>query len=409
MGHVLWMINHYAALPTEAGGTRHYWLGMGLQGLGWDVRILRCGPTKLQRWPWQPQVRVVDGLEITTLPGPPSSARGVRRISGWAQFTAWIQAPTTTKHLPQPDLVFGSTVHLGAALAAQRLAEHHRVPFVLEIRDLWPETLIAMGALKRDSAVARAMYALERRLARSAALIVSPLAGVGEYLTEHHGIPSDRFLWVSNGVNTDQYAQAPPRPTAGLRLQYFGAIGAANDVGSIVDAVEQANEELAEPVQLQVFGAGPQRNPLIDRVSASPHLSPFVTFPEPVASEEVPMAMAWGNGLVLTVRHLPSLYRYGISMNKLFDYLASGRWIIMGSDVPNNPVAEAPGVSLCEPSAGALSSAIITAARMDPQERERIAQGNIELAQRRYEYRVLAQKLAASLERILPDRGSARL
>lgn len=408
MGQVLWMINHYAALPSEPGGTRHYWLGRGLQDLGCDVRIIRSGPTRPPRRPWDPQVQVVDGLEVTTMPGPASTVRGVERVRSWAGFSAWLQMPTATRHLPKPDVVLGSTVHLGAAWGGRHLAERHGVPFILEVRDLWPETLIAMGALRRNSTVARAMLAMESSLARSAALIVSPLSGVGRYMAERHGIPSDRFVWISNGVNCDQYTGTPPPPESGLRLQYFGAIGAANDVGSIIDSVKQANEVLADPVRLQVFGAGPQRDPLIARVASDPQLAPVIAFPEPVPSHQVPMAMAWGNALVLTVRQLPGLYKYGISMNKLFDYLASGRWIVMGSDVTENPIAAAPGISLCSPSVEALSSAIVDAARMDPSERIRMARGNTALAQERYDYRALARQLAPPLERVISEHGHAR-
>ena len=252
------MVNHYAGVPRDPTGTRHYWLSKGLQDLGWDVRLIRSGPTPTGR-PWQPYVEDIDGVEVTTLPGPQTQVRGVTRLRSWAAFTGWLQYPRSTGHLPRPDVVLGSTVHLGAAWAAHRLARRHNAPFVFEVRDLWPETLIALGALKRNSAPAHAMLRMERSLARSAALVVSPLSGVGEYMLHRHGIPKDRFLWVSNGVNMENYSDMPPPPETGLRIQYFGAIGTANDVAAIVDAVGLANEDLDEPVQLQVRGSGPSR------------------------------------------------------------------------------------------------------------------------------------------------------
>ena len=407
MGHVLWIVNHYAGLPDEPGGTRHYWLGRGLQQLGWDVRIIRSGAAFARR-PWEPHIEVVDGVEVTTISGPPTTVRGLTRVRSWAEFSGWVQTPPVTKHLPRPDLVLGSTVHLGAAWAARSLARRHGVPFVFEVRDLWPETLIAMGALNRESRVAWIMLKVERTLARSSSLIVSPLPGVGEYMTERHGIPKDRFVWVSNGVNFDSYLDMQPPPENGLRLQYFGAMGTANDVASIIDSVERANRILDEPVQLQVIGSGPNREALIERVAADPHLSPVVTFPPPVPSQQVSIAMEWGNALVLTVRDLPGLYRYGISMNKLFDYLASGRWIVMGSEVVGNPIADAPGITSCKPSAESLSSAIVQVAQMDAQERNRIASGNRALAQGRFSYRALAKDLASSLNQLLADTAGGK-
>lgn len=403
MGKVLWLVNHYAALPREAHGTRHYWLGQGLQELGWDVRIIRSGPTP-RRGTRQPVVEDVGALEVTTLPGEREEATRSSRVLGWAEFTGRLLDPRSTRHLPTPDVVLGSAVHLGAAWAARNLARRHRVPFVFEVRDLWPETLIALGALRRNSPPAVGMLRMERSLARSSALIVSPLSGVGRYMAERHGMPPEKFMWISNGVQYQNYAGLQAPPATGLRLQYFGAIGTANDVSSIIDAVSVANQQLDDPVQLQIRGSGAHRDQLIRRVAGDPRTSSVVTFPKPVPSHKIPEAMAWGNAVVLVVRDLPGLYRYGISMNKLFDYLASGRWIVMGSNVADNPIADAPGISVCQPSADSLGQAIAAVARMGSHERNLIASGNSALARDRFDYRVLAHQLAVALDRALTGR-----
>lgn len=402
MGKTLWIVNHYAKLPSEPGGTRHYWLGQGLQRLGWDVRLIRCHSTHASR-PWVPEVVDVDGLEVTNLVGPPSSSRGLKRIRGWTEFSALVLTPTVTRHLPKPDLVVGSTVHLGAAWAARALARRHETPFVFEVRDLWPETLIATGALKHGSTAARMMLKLEGTLAHSASLIVSPLAGVGQYMSETHGIPADRFVWVSNGVNFDYYRNVPPPSQGGLKLQYFGSIGRTNGVGSILDSVREANRSLEESAQLQLIGFGPDRDPLMRRVTSDPQLAPLVSFPPAVPSEEVSKAMAWGNALILSVRDLPNLYRYGISMNKLFDYLASGRWIVMDYASEWNPIADAPALSQSGRGRESMASAIIKLAQLDPRERDRAAQANRVLAENRFEYAVLAGELATHLDKAVSN------
>jgi glycosyltransferase involved in cell wall biosynthesis len=393
---VLWIINHYAALPLEPGGTRHYWLARGLQDLGWDVRLIRCGPQAQSHR--SPDIEDVDGLEVTTIHGPPSLARGARRVAGWAEFAALLQGRRMTGHLPTPDTVLGSTVHLGAAWAARRLANRHDANFVFEVRDLWPETLIAMGALKRRSLPAQAMLRLEGSLARSAQLVVSPLSGVGRYMSSQHGIPLSRFLWVSNGVNVSKYNDVPPPASGPLKLQYFGSIGTANDVGLIVDGVTRANQLLDEPVQLQIRGNGPGLEVLAERVERDRDLQRMVIFESPVPSTRVPDAMGWGNAVVLAVRDLPELYKYGISMNKLFDYLASGRWIIMASGSLDNPIAVAPGLTVCDPSAESLGAAISTVASMDPARRDALASGNAELARTEFDYGALAARLNCRLK-----------
>lgn len=406
MGKVLWMINHYAGLPSEPRGTRHYWLSRGLQEQGWDVRIIRSGPAD-SRWTWRPSIQDVGGVEVTTLPGPSERVRGAARLRSWAAFAGAIQVPEATRHLPRPDVVVGSSVHLGAAWGARRLARRHRAQFVFEVRDLWPETLIALGVLKRSSAPARAMFRLERSLARSASLIVSPLSGVGEYMEHSHGIPLEHFVWISNGVRLVGQSEYPQFGGEQLRLQYFGSLGPANDVSTILDAVALANGSLPEPCLLQVIGRGPYRERLIAQVAADPGLRENVAFPDPVPSSRVPEAMGWGNAVVIQVPDMPELYRYGISQNKLFEYLASAHWLIMGSKVDRNPAADAPGAVFCEPDARAIGEGIVRSAQLSAQERMARSKGNLDLVRQRYEYFTLAGQLDSALTKRLESGSGA--
>jgi glycosyltransferase involved in cell wall biosynthesis len=406
MGHVLWMINHYASLPEESGGTRHFWLSKGLQQLGWDVRLVRSAPAG--QGTHRSRLDVIDGLQVTSVHGSAAQTRGIARVAGWGVFTALLQYPGTTAHLPRPDVVLGSSVHLGASWVARRLARRHGADFVFEVRDLWPETLIAMGALKRTSVLATMMLRLERSLARSAALVVSPLSGVGGYMHERHGVPSERFVWIPNGVHTENYRATPDPAPGPLRLQYFGAVGRANHVDILVDAVARANATLDQPVQLQICGAGPLLPALESRVAADARLASAITFLPPVPAKEVAERMAWGNGLVMVVGDLPELYRYGISMNKLFDYLAGGRWIIMGTPCTDNPIGRAPGLTTVAPTVESLSSAIVDVARMSPLERDRRAAGNLTLAKDRFDYSVLAAQLSDALSKLPRTRALPR-
>jgi glycosyltransferase involved in cell wall biosynthesis len=390
------MVNHYAGLPDQPSGARHYWLAQGLSALGWDVRLIRSGSVggHLRRL----HVEVLDGIEVTTIRGKGKQARGWRRLLDWADFSLSLLDPSVTRHLPDPDIVLGSTVHLGAAWASRSLARRHRARFIFEVRDLWPETLIALGALRRNSLSARAMTRLEGSLAHSADLIVSPLAGVGRYMEARHHVPEEKFRWISNGVHADNYSRLSPPVDGPLRLQYFGSLGTANDVELIIEAVAKANEGLDEPVRLQIRGEGPCRQQLLSRVVNEPGMNEKVTFEPAIPSSQVPSAMAWGNALVVTVRDLPELYQYGIAMNKLFDYLASGRWIVMASDVSENPIAMAPGLTLCKPSVDELAGAIVKLAGISAEERNSLAAGNSLIARERFDYHVLAADLARSLE-----------
>ena len=105
----------------------------------------------------------------------------MRRLIAMLSFSCLLLWPWTTRSLPRPDVVIGSTVHPFAAFAAWLLSCCYGVPFVFEVRDLWPRTLVAMGAIKSGSLTEGFFSFLERRLAHRAAFSVVLMPGAINY------------------------------------------------------------------------------------------------------------------------------------------------------------------------------------------------------------------------------------
>src|SRR5699024_6300574 len=134
----------------------------------------------------------------------PSYRGGLGRLMNMAVFTVALLHPRGTRGLPRPETIIGSTVHPFAAWAASSLARRFKVPFVFEIRDLWPQTLIDMGKLRQDGFLARSMRKLESLLCARADAIVTLLPYAHEYL-ESRGVPRDKIKWISNGSDTSAF------------------------------------------------------------------------------------------------------------------------------------------------------------------------------------------------------------
>jgi glycosyltransferase involved in cell wall biosynthesis len=148
----VWLVNHYALPPQRAGGTRHYALARELIRRGHEVTLIASSVDYMRRQEAHlapnerarlEQVGEVPFLWLRTLPYQGNSLRRVGNMLSFA-FRLRREAP---RALPRPDVVVGSTPHLFAAWAAYRLARRYQVPFVLEVRDLWPEFAIDMGVL----------------------------------------------------------------------------------------------------------------------------------------------------------------------------------------------------------------------------------------------------------------------
>ena len=236
---------------------------------------------------------------------------------GW--FTLALLVPASTRGLPAPDVIVGSTVHPFAALAASQIARRRRVPFVFEIRDLWPETFISMGVLRRNGFVGRVLRFVEHVSIRRASLVVSPLPGVGDYLNAH-GYRT-KFAWVSNGIDgkAEGNAIAPPVSAhSGFVFTYLGAMGWANALFVIIDAFAQYVRIAGDmTARLRLVGDGPLKQELCDRAEAS-GVGPQISIEDPVPQSQVPRIIAESDCLVINFRNL-NVYKYGVSPNKIFN------------------------------------------------------------------------------------------
>src|SRR5262249_13671363 len=147
----MWLVNHYAFPPSEPGGTRHYSHARELIRRGHDVQIVACTFHHLKHQHmlmvrngyWQRQV--LDEVPFTWISACSYQSNSFSRILNMFEFSGRLWRGNWAHGLRRPNLILGSSPHPFAAFAAARLASRYGVPFVLEIRDLWPYVLAEVG------------------------------------------------------------------------------------------------------------------------------------------------------------------------------------------------------------------------------------------------------------------------
>jgi len=407
---VVWIVNHYAQAPNGPGGTRHHTLARQLLHHGWQPLIIASScehNTGRQRLLPGERKRLesCQGIEMLWLrvPGEPVLG-GWRRFATMLAFAITLLRPTMTRGLPRPDVVPGSTVHPFAAWAGSLLARRHRVPFVFEVRDLWPRTLVAMNAIPAGGWLDRGLAWLERRLAARATRIIVLMPGGIDYF-QSLGIPRSRLLWLPNG------AEAPASPPAPLRadahpfqLLYCGSHGPANALDTILDAMAhlQGRGLGSDQLRLRLIGTGPSKPALQKRAQALGLTG--VCFEQPVPKADIPALASQADAFVVAMQPLPELYRYGISFNKLFDYFQAARPIVSASCAAYDPVTAADaGLVVPAGDALALADAIEQMMRMPLEERQRLATNGRRYLAQHHDYRLLGQRLATALECVLAE------
>jgi glycosyltransferase involved in cell wall biosynthesis len=421
MRHV-WILNHYAEPPNEPGGTRHYELARHLRAHGWAATLIASSVRHVDGRQRLRDGEAVgteshDGVPFVWLRTTSYRGNGASRLRNMLEYAIASVRPSRLRDLPCPDLVIGSSVHPLAALAGWWLARRHRVPFLFEVRDLWPETLIAMGRLSPRSPVTRSMRALEAFLYRRASRIITLLPNAADYI-ELLGVPRERVVWISNGVNLSDYPDHAAHVGEGpLSVMYLGAHGEANGLEVLIRAMGQIRERteaegVEVPVRLRLIGDGPLK-PSLQELAASLGLGPaWIAFEPPIPRSRTPEVAREADAFVITVRNLPHLYRYGISMNKLFEYMAAQRPVVIAVDAANNPV-DAAGAGLTVPPEDPqrLADALWHLAALSPEERAQLGRAGRRNIEQHYGYDTLAARLAAVMNEArgeVPPRPAVR-
>ena len=401
----VWILNHYAQEPGGPGGTRHYSLARHLLDSNWRSVVIAASTehnTGRQRLLAHENTRLetFNGVPFLWVRTPEYEGNRIARIKNMLAYSwkAWL--PATTRQLPRPDVVIGSSVHPFAAVAGLLLARRFRVPFVFEVRDLWPQTLIDMGKLSEHGIPTQLMKRLERWLYQNAARIIVLLPRAQDYIVPL-GIPENKIVYIPNGVEVNGIPKSA-NPSNTFTLMYFGAHGQANGLQNVLQALHYLNShnDKGLAIRLRLIGDGPTK-PRLMKIADELKLT-NVSF-EPSVSKNVISKLASSADAFIFNLIDTDVFKYGISSNKLFDYLASARPIIFCCNASNNPVAESnSGITVAPNNPEALAGAIATLAALPISERTRMGAAGFEFVKANHSFALLAKRLAAVLDDVSP-------
>jgi len=410
----VWVLNHYAVLPSEAGGTRHYDLGKALVRRGHRVTIFassfqhfRHREEKLdpgETW----RIEDVGGVRFVWIRTAPYQRNDWRRVLNMVtfMFRSWLLGRRLPRRVPgfaEPDVVVGSSVHLLAVLAAWGLSKYHRAGFIVEVRDLWPESLVKLGQLRERHPIVMMLRVLAGFLYKRACRIVvlgpqmcGRIAG--------QGVNAERIVWIPNGVNLELFEGIPngALPAERFDVVYMGAHGRANALDVLLDAAGILQSEGPLGIRFVLVGDGPEKLSLI---AQSRRLGlRNVEFRDPVSKAEVPIVLRDAAVCVSTTE--PAFASYGGSLNKLSDYMAAGRPTILSGVAAGNPVEEAGNGRTVPPrDPRALADAVLWIYRLSQEERDTMGRRGRAFVEEHRDISKLAERLERVIEDVTRNRG----
>jgi glycosyltransferase involved in cell wall biosynthesis len=289
--------------------------------------------------------------------------------------------------------------------SAWAIARLQRVPLVFEVRDLWPAFAVAAGVL-RSSILIRLSEGLERFLYRRADHLIANSPGFVPYL-RRRGVAESKITLVPNGVDPAMFDPAadgrPFRTAHGLQQRfvvlYAGAHGLANDLGVVLEAASQLRREAA--IVFVLVGDGKEKPGLMRQAEAMGLSN--VRFLPPVAKGDIPQVLAAADCGLAILQPLPLFAT--TYPNKVFDYMAAGRPVLLAIDGVIRQVVEEEKAGLAVPPGdpAALAAAVrrLAGDRVSARRMGELGRSAIE---RRFDRRRQAELLEATFRRVAENR-----
>ena len=410
--HVL-IVNQYG-LPTGTPGiTRHGDLGAELARRGHEVTVIASRFNYLTRS--SSGGRTAEdhgGVRFRWLDTGTYRGNDRQRARSMLDFTARATA-VGLRLKRRPDVVIASSPHLLVGLSGMAIARRFRIPFLFEVRDLWPSILVDLGAVRAGSFGHRALERLERLSYRSADRIITVPPHADRRVAELGG-DAAKCVHIPNATALDGSVGAPiPASLAEIFdrcegrdvLLYAGAQGVSNGLGVVLDALDLIRREdpgTYDRLAVVLIGDGGEHEALVASASGRGHGHLF--FHPPIDKAMIPSVLDRADFLLVSFSDAPT-YDYGLSPNKLFDYLNAERPVLLASRLLDTPVDEArAGRCFVPGSPESLADAIHSLVETSPADRAAMGRRGAELVRQRYTIPATADRLEALLMEVVGTR-----
>lgn len=319
-------IHQYFLTPVEPGGTRSYWLAQELLNKGHEVIML----TSSSKFEEKIRIDMIDGIKVIYLKEEYDQNMSIaRRLKAFVSFM--YKASRIGLQQNDIDLVIATSTPLTVGIPALILKWLKKVPYVFEVRDLWPEVPIQMGAFKSPLIVKPTRW-FEKTIYKNAEHVIALSPGMQDGMIKY--IPKEKTSMIPNMAKMDEFwpreknrkleQKLGLKPNA-FKVIHFGSLGLANGAETIIESAKLLKDDSS--VEFLFVGGGSTEDKLIEECQKYQlnNVKFLGRFPMKEMSEIVNLS----DVSMVSFKDLPILYTN--SPNKLFDSLSAGKPIIVNS------------------------------------------------------------------------------
>ena len=274
----IWIVNHYAIPPSMGGLVRHYYFSKYLQKKGHTVKIFTSSKihnTDINMIKDRSLYReeMEDGVEYTFVRSRDYKGNGMDRVINMMDlpFKTW-KAMKLFYKKQKPDVIYTSSPDLFVALFALRFGRKYKIPVVVEVRDLWPESIVEYNKISRKNPIIQILYQLEKWIYKKADQLIFTMEGGKEYIRDKGWdkvVDLKKVNHVNNGVDLEEFEENYKKyqindsdlmNDSTFKVVYVGSIRQVNNLGTLVDAAKYLKDD--KSIQILIYGDGTEKKKL---------------------------------------------------------------------------------------------------------------------------------------------------
>lgn len=391
------LINHYAGLPQYGMEYRPYYMAREWVKMGHLVTIVGANYSHLRSTQPSCNEEAIEGIRYVWLNTPAYKGNGLSRVLNMLAFVKGLYCQWHKLiRGNNPDLVIASSTYPLDIYPARHIARKCGAKLVYEVHDLWPLSPRELGGMSKYHPFILIMQKAENDAYKSVDRVVSMLPNAKEHMLKH-GLREDKFSYVPNGISADEWriedadGKEHGKVLNELKAQgeflvlYAGAHGVANALPALVEAGCLVQEE---KITIVLVGNGPEKEALEKKVSDDKISN--VLFLPAVNKKEIPYVLSLADVLYIGLQKQP-LFRFGISPNKMMDYMMASKPIISSIEAGNDLVSDAEcGISVPAENPKEIAKALMQMKELSEVERVKLGGNGKVYVKKYHEYKVLA-------------------
>ena len=334
------MVNHYGAQEKYLGFSRYPNWGKFLVEQGDSVYIICDGNihnSNICLLTDEDDYRIIkdNGINYVYIRTHRYTGNGISRVLNLVSF--YFSALRTIQKLPKADFVIAQTPNPLACLAALKYSKKLNIPCICDVVDLWPESIVVYNHMSRNNPVIAMLYKLEKWIYKKCDALIFSIPGGYQYIIDkgwESSVPKEKVFHINTGVDVGAFDRKKEKCTRNdymdnlenkFKVVYSGAVRLVNNLDILVKAGEIIHNKGFKDIIILIHGAGDYVEDLKEYCRKK-NINNVKLFGR-IKKDDIPYVLSNADLCILCYQNTPIL-RYGGSMNKLFDYFASGKPVV---------------------------------------------------------------------------------